>query len=255
MSSGRLLPLKRPAKRKTVTEKPTRPRKAKAEVTGRAWRSRTQSLDEQRQIKEDVLLEIAARWFNKHGFHGTSLSDIANDLGITKAALYHYVKDKSELLYRLHLKSLDIAEAAHERAMTEGINGRERVRLIVCYSVAAITTSLTMTLIVLEDGALGPKQSSEILARRRRLERELRDELRAGIDDGSIAPCDPKLVSMTIIGILHWVTIWYKARGPWTGHQMAEALGSLVDRMLVPGGKIPLSGDVSSILAADYTLR
>src|SRR5438105_3626378 len=56
------------------------------------------SSDERKQM----LIDTAARVFETHGFHGTSMNDIANELGITKAALYHYVDSKEQLLYEIH---------------------------------------------------------------------------------------------------------------------------------------------------------
>ena len=43
------------------------------------------------------VLRAAARCFNEKGFSGTSLKDVANELGLTDAALYYYVRNKEEL--------------------------------------------------------------------------------------------------------------------------------------------------------------
>jgi len=67
-----------------------------------------------------VLFETAARLFNRFGFRGTSLSLITKELGLTKGALYHYVKDKSDLLYQLNLRSAHASRLAHERSVREG---------------------------------------------------------------------------------------------------------------------------------------
>ena len=196
------------------------------------WGARPQSRAEQRLIKEEVLFETAARWFGQHGYHGTSLTDLASELGITKANLYNYVQDKGELLYRLHLRSLEVAEVAHRAAVAEGRNGLERVRLIARNYVLAVTQSVAVTIIVLESGALPAEQEAEILARRRWLEHDLRQQIRDGISDGSIVPCDAKLMSLNIVGILYWTTTWYKPGGAWDGAQIAEATSLSVARAL-----------------------
>jgi TetR/AcrR family transcriptional regulator len=222
------------------------PRKAVAKVKKAAWDARPQSRTEQRLIKEEVLYETAARWFGRHGFHGTSLSDLAKELGIAKANLYNYVQDKSELLYRLHLRSLDVAETAHRTAVAEGRNGLERVAFIARNYVRAVTTSVAVSVIVVEDGALPPAQAEEILTRRRWLEHDLRHQIALGVADKSITPCDPKLMSMNVAGILHWTSRWYIPGGDWSGDQIAEATMEMVSRMLAskPG---KLTADVSTI--------
>jgi AcrR family transcriptional regulator len=44
------------------------------------------------------LIDVAVRLFTQHSFAGTSLQMIANELGITKAAVYHYFRTREELL-------------------------------------------------------------------------------------------------------------------------------------------------------------
>jgi TetR/AcrR family transcriptional regulator, cholesterol catabolism regulator len=59
---------------------------------------RSLGLEERRRY----LLDASARLFEQRGFHGTSMQDIAGELGITKAALYHYVQSKDDLLHEIH---------------------------------------------------------------------------------------------------------------------------------------------------------
>src|SRR5213079_854717 len=54
-----------------------------------------------RELVENEIYEIAIRLFAERGFAGTSLQDIADALGITRPALYYYVKSKDELLAKL----------------------------------------------------------------------------------------------------------------------------------------------------------
>ena len=212
-----------------------------------AWASRLPGRRAQRELREEVLYETAARWFNNHGYHGTSLSDLAKELGITKAALYNYVANKRELLYNIHVRSLQAARAAQDSASTES-TGLGRVRKMIFNYVAAITESPTVTFILLEDGALAPEQAEEILAARRALDHEFRSWVAAGIRDGSILPCDPQLVSLLVTGSMAWVTKWYDPKGPWTGEQVAEATSVLYARMLGSAPIGPLPDSVGKIV-------
>ena len=47
------------------------------------------------------ILDVAARLFAAHGFAGTSIRDIAEELGVTKAALYYHFASKDEVLQEL----------------------------------------------------------------------------------------------------------------------------------------------------------
>ncbi|HEX3834737.1 MAG TPA: TetR/AcrR family transcriptional regulator [Solirubrobacteraceae bacterium] len=50
------------------------------------------------------ILDIALEMFTEHGYDKTSLRDIAERLGTTKAALYYHFKSKSDILLELHLR-------------------------------------------------------------------------------------------------------------------------------------------------------
>lgn len=50
------------------------------------------------------ILDIALELFTEHGYDKTSLRDIAERLGTTKAALYYHFKSKAEILLELHLR-------------------------------------------------------------------------------------------------------------------------------------------------------
>lgn len=225
-------------------------RKAAKPRSSPPWSDRVQSSESQRAIKEAVLYETAARWFNRHGFHGTSLGNIADELGITKAALYYYVRDKSDLLYKLHLRAAEAAKRAHDRGVREGRNGLERVQRIVTNYLAASTSSPTETFILLEDGALSPVQSAEIIKRRKWLDNDLRRQIETGIADGSIAPCDSKLAVLVIVGALAWTSKWYDRNGAWSSDQVAVAIGQMLARMLSSGQAQALPTDVSALAPA-----
>lgn len=47
---------------------------------------------------KERILEEALKLFSQSGYMGTSMNDIAAELGVTKAALYKHYKSKQEIL-------------------------------------------------------------------------------------------------------------------------------------------------------------
>lgn len=197
-----------------------------------AWGENIQSTEEQRQAREAILFETAARLFNRYGFHGTSMAQLTEELGLTKGALYYYVKDKSDLLYQLHIRSARATRLAHDRGVAEGSNGYERIHLIVKHYIETVTTSPTETFILMEDGALKPDQAEEIRNLRKELEYDLRKCIQEGIDDRSIMPCDPKMASFAIVGAMAWVSKWFDPGLSWTADQVSSGMAELLSRMI-----------------------
>lgn len=64
-----------------------------------AWKVTVLSREEQYDLKRKVLIQEAARAFSTRGYHATSLADVARELGVTKGALYYYVKSKQDILF------------------------------------------------------------------------------------------------------------------------------------------------------------
>jgi AcrR family transcriptional regulator len=50
------------------------------------------------------ILDVALELFTRRGYEKTSLRDIAEQLGVTKAALYYYFERKEDILLELHLR-------------------------------------------------------------------------------------------------------------------------------------------------------
>ena len=93
------------------------------------WNNAVPGASEQFAKKRDALLREAAQAFNRRGYHGTSLTEIAKKLGVTKAALYTYVPSKEELLYYCHDSAMDAALEALERGASRGSSGLEKLTL------------------------------------------------------------------------------------------------------------------------------
>ena len=54
------------------------------------------------------ILDTALELFNEQGYDATSLRELAERLGVTKAALYYHFKSKADILLALHLRLHDL---------------------------------------------------------------------------------------------------------------------------------------------------
>lgn len=52
----------------------------------------------------DRILDVALDLFIEHGYDGTSLRELAEQLGVTKAALYYHFESKEDILMALHMR-------------------------------------------------------------------------------------------------------------------------------------------------------
>lgn len=203
------------------------------------WKNVVPAAEVQRQSKRQALLREAAASFNRQGFHGTSLNDVAKKLGVTKAALYTYVPSKEDLLYFCHDWAMDGAFESLEQARLEGRSGLERFRIALRHYLERILTEEGGFVILLEENALNATHAKAIIKRRDKFEAEMRSFVTEGMKDGSIVKCNAKLAVFMALGALNWVRKWYSPEGAWSGQEIADALSELIARSVAASPHVP----------------
>jgi AcrR family transcriptional regulator len=94
------------------------------------------------------ILEAASALFAERGYRATSMRAIAEEVGITKAALYYHFASKEELLHRLTLPMLDELEGALNEAEAHEDPEVVRRRAIEGYVDVLLRHRSTVTMLV-----------------------------------------------------------------------------------------------------------
>ncbi len=153
--------------------------------------------------RQIALLDAAAQEFNARGISGASIARIAGALGLTRAAVYYYVKDRDDLAARCYARTC--AQMAGDLAASEAeTTGLARVLAFLRHALdpARAPAAVLSELSYLE----GRQRAVIVNAHNRNLE-SLRGFVRAGIADGSIRNCDDEIVAQTIIGTVFWIPL------------------------------------------------
>lgn len=211
------------------------------------WKNAVPNRKELHQSKREALLREAVAAFNQKGFHATSLDDIAQSMGVTKAALYYYFPNKHALLQEAFTEALRVAFESLEKAQEEGRSGLQKLQMAIAGYLEVSLAELSRCVILTEEHALLPQHRAVIFQQRDRYEAALRDLVREGIKDGSIIPCDPKLAIFSIFGAVNWVPKWFTANGDWSNKQLAHAMSQLLCRSISADPAPELPTDVSRL--------
>lgn len=77
--------------------------------------SESQNQSQEPETTRSAILVKAAQHFSQNGYAGTSMSDLAEDLGLSKAAIYHHFESKESILMNLVQSTFqDMGEFVHE---------------------------------------------------------------------------------------------------------------------------------------------
>ena len=164
--------------------------------------------------KRDAVLDEAARRLNARGVSLTSLSEIAQALGLTRAALYYYVEDRDDLVFQCYRRACEAMARDLDAAAKAPGTGLDRLRAFV---VRALDEDRPEPAVLSEVAALPSPQRETIEALGQGNLAQLIDLIEAGMVDGSVRSCDPLIVAQAIIGMISWIPLAPR----WTGEPEA----------------------------------
>ena len=185
--------------------------------------------------KREAVLKTAAQLFLEKSYGRTSLNDVAERLNITKPALYHYFRNKEEILVECYrLGTTLIGETLNEIASHCG-TGLEKVQAFIHSYANVMTLNFGRCVMRLDEGDLSSEALAEVRAYKRRIDRRLRSFIQEGMEDGSITPCDPKIAAFAIAGALNWICQWYEPEGALSAEEIASQFARTLTQGLARG--------------------
>jgi AcrR family transcriptional regulator len=183
---------------------------------------------EKRKRRRAEILHAALAAAKDKGYHATTLDDIAERLGVRKAALYHYFPDKDSILYACHEESLAVLDEMIEASASCCTSNRERLAYLIREHVRVMTEKLEGSPLAFEVSALSPDRREVIIAGRDRFERVLRDLVTKGVAEGEFREVDPKIAVFAILGSINWIARWYSPEGGAEGAALGDQFADLL---------------------------
>ena len=175
--------------------------------------------------REDEILAAAARIFREKGYHGASIRDIADSVGLLKGSLYHYIRSKEELLARLFDGALEGTVRELETIAAREATPSDRLREMVKTYVRAVTANLdAVGLYLREWRALPAPELARLRARRRAMRALFEDVIGEGMRKREFASADAKISALAILGMCNWLFEWYRPRGRLRPEALADEL-------------------------------
>ena len=162
--------------------------------------------------RRDELASVAARLFAERGFHGTSMGDIADALGVQKGSLYSLTSSKQELLYRAMRDGADAFHAGLD-AIPDELPSVERIRLALRSHLRVVSQQLEVaTVFTREWRFLEDERRDEILGERRRYEERVRGLFREGVESGELrSDLDVAAATLLVLSAANWAYTWLQS--------------------------------------------
>jgi TetR/AcrR family transcriptional regulator, cholesterol catabolism regulator len=190
-----------------------------------------------RNISRKKIVETARRLFREEGFRGTTLDQVAAELGVTRAALYHWVPSKEALLCDIHEEGMDLLVMGVREVERQDLPPLEKLARVLRNHVLVVADNLDTITVFFQDEASLPEGPARRLADRKRdYDHQLRALVGAAQADGAVrSELDRRVVVESLLGMCNWLYHWYDPAGRIEPERLADqivdlALGGLRPR-------------------------
>src|SRR3954454_21031733 len=163
--------------------------------------------------RDREVLDAAARVFYERGYSDASVQDVADELGILKGSLYHYIDTKEDLLFRLLQETHDeIFAILEEVGALEGLTPLERLDIYIRRQVEYNIDNLLRVSVYYHDlERLTEERRKQIVGRRREHEEWVIGLIKEAQTSGLADPgLDPKIAARCIFATIIWTYRWFR---------------------------------------------
>jgi AcrR family transcriptional regulator len=167
------------------------------------------------RLSRDDIVAGAGRRFALYGYHGTSMRDLGDDLGILGSSIYEHIGGKQELLVAVVERGAAFFEASATHALRSATEPLEVLRLLIEGHIDVLIDHRSEARTYLtESFFLDETERMKIIAARDAYEQVFVDTISEARDAGNARPdVDPRLAAIYILSILNAIERWYDGKG------------------------------------------
>jgi AcrR family transcriptional regulator len=152
-----------------------------------------------------LILTTAKHLFIKQGYHGLSMRQLAEAVGVSKAALYYHFRDKEELLLAILDAYLDEMESSLAQVTQTHTDARGRVRRLVEMILSQPAEQRAIIRLSSQEMAhlSAPARQTFDRAYHRKFLHPIQAILEAGMETGELRHMDPSVATWALLGIMY----------------------------------------------------
>lgn len=165
--------------------------------------------------RQTEIIRAAAKVFKARGYHAATIQDIADEVGLLKGSLYHYVASKEELLYLVVKDPITRVYRKLEKIADGKGSAREKIARAIAVHLEAFDVHYPHLFVYIREmDSLYARLKDKIAESPKHYERLWHRILREGMKAGELRDdLDVKVVTYAILGAMNWMYKWYEQNG------------------------------------------
>jgi AcrR family transcriptional regulator len=184
------------------------------------------------ELRADIV-EAATRVFSRRGYHAASMTEIANEVGVRKASLYHHVRKKEDLLFAIHDKMIDELIAETMAISSSSESAPEKLGQVLHVTMGFIARNRDgVTVFLSERNTLRSERWQALVVKRDFYEQMVKQIVAEGVSAGNFADIPAGLAARAVLGMANWGYTWFQPDGPMTADEVADVFSTIALRGL-----------------------
>ena len=191
--------------------------------------------------RADHIYRVAAEVMCRKGYEATSMNDIANAVGLTKAGLYHYIEGKEDLLFQIMSYGMEMIDQDVMVPAKLVPDATERLQTIISrHAKRVIDVGGAVSILLDEMYALTPAHRRVIKGRKRAYFELIRETLEQLSAESKLRDLSPTVATFCLFGMLSWVARWYRKDGKLSAEQvLSDLLEAALNSVLKDSANTP----------------
>jgi AcrR family transcriptional regulator len=185
--------------------------------------------DNQSMGRKEQIILVAARLFKQKGYEASSMRDIANELNIEAASLYHHIKSKEEILELICFGMAQKFLSSISEVNDIYFNAEEKLRKAILHHVEIITEDIDKSAVFLREWRSLPSKSLvDFRELRDHYENEFTTIIVNGIQEDVFENIDKKFAVLSILSSVNWINEWYHPDGKMKANEISQKISDFV---------------------------
>jgi AcrR family transcriptional regulator len=161
--------------------------------------------------RRSELTRQAARLFAEKGYHGTSIGDLAEAMGVQKGSLYAHIESKADLLWEVAREGAEAFHVALD-GIPDELPATEKIRLALRAHLRVVVEQLDVaTVFIREWRYLTGDRRDAFVTERRRYEERFRALFREGRELGELrTDLDDATATLLALSAANWAYTWLR---------------------------------------------
>jgi AcrR family transcriptional regulator len=180
--------------------------------------------------QRERILQEAAMLFARSGFYASSLSDLAEETGISKAGIYHYFKTKQDVYDAIILQTLQRLFDYVSTVVARESEPADQLLAFMTAHAAFFEQNYWAfcAMLVGFSGMKAPRPRQEAVVLRERYEHLLRGIIANGLAQGQFRDVEPAATGRAVLSMLNWMVRWFQPGGAKSASQFAREYADLL---------------------------